>query len=52
MKRLYALAVDVTTTATYLLFEFVIDPWLDRGFDFDAYKAAKRAEFYHLHEYD
>jgi hypothetical protein len=52
MRRLYNGIVDFTATVVYLAFEFVIDPILDRGFDFEAYKAAKRAEFYHLHEYD
>jgi hypothetical protein len=38
----------------YFVDEFVVSPLLDKivGFDFEAYKDAKRAEFYHLHEYD
>ena len=48
------LLVEVGRTVAYFADEFLIGPLLDKiaGYDFEAYKSAKRAEFYHLHEYD
>lgn len=45
---------DVAGFFAFCAFEYVIDPLIDRlyGCDFDAYEAAKRAEFYRQHQYD